>query len=229
MIILFSIFGGIAIAAIVPLKEIELASGGMEAFSLLFKSFNMPWATPLIAFVTFLGALGMMSTWIVGPSRGLLATAQHGDLPPFFHKTNKKGMPTNILIVQALIVSVLSLVFLFMPSVNSSYWALVALAAILYLLMYLLLFISALTLRHKCPETKRPYKIPFGDAGIWTVSILGMIGSLFGLYFGFFPPSQFAVGKLLIYETFLIGGVLFFCLLPLLIYGLKKPSWRKNP
>lgn len=223
MIILFSIFGGIAIGSIVPLKEIELASGSMEAFSLLFNSFKMPWATPAIAFVTFLGALGMMSTWIVGPSRGLFATAEHGDLPPIFRKTNKNGMPVNILIGQALIVTLLSLIFLVLPSVNSSYWALLALAAILYLFMYILLFISALVLRYKQSHVKRPYKIPFGNVGIWTVSILGMIGSSFGLFFGFFPPSQFDTGKLLIYESFLIGGSLLFCLLPFFIYNRRRP------
>ncbi len=226
LILAFSIFGAIAIAAVVPLEKIELASGGMEAFSVLFNAFKMPWAVPIIAAVTFIGALGMMSTWIVGPSRGLLATAEHGDLPPMFQKANSNGMPVNIMISQAVIVTILSFVFLFMPSVNSSYWALVALASILYQVMYILLFISAITLRHRHPKLERPYKIPFGDAGIWTVGILGMIGSLFGLYFGFFPPSQFSIGKLFIFESFLIGSSLLFCILPLVIFGLRKPSWH---
>ena len=226
LIIIFSVLGAIAIAAIVPAENIQLASGSMEAFSLIFKAFKMPWATPVIAAVTFVGALGMMSTWIVGPSRGLLATAEHGDLPPIFHKVNKSGMPVNILIAQAIIVTVLSLVFLFMPSVNSSYWALVALASILYQVMYIMMFISAITLRHRHPQLERPYKIPFGDAGIWTVGMLGMIGSFFGLYFGFFPPSQFDIGKVIVYEALLIGGSLLFCILPLLIFSARKSSWR---
>src|SRR5262249_21241053 len=77
LIIVFSILGALAIGAIVPVEKIELASGGMEAFSLIFQAFKMPWATPIVAAVTFIGALGMMSTWIVGPSRGLYATAEH--------------------------------------------------------------------------------------------------------------------------------------------------------
>lgn len=228
LIIIFSVLGAIAIAAIVPAENIQLASGSMEAFSLIFKAFKMSWATPVIAAVTFVGALGMMSTWIVGPSRGLLATAEHGDLPPIFHKVNKSGMPVNILIAQAIIVTILSLVFLFMPSVNSSYWALVALASILYQVMYIMMFISAITLRHRHPQLERPYKIPFGDAGIWTVGMLGMIGSFFGLYFGFFPPSQFDIGKVIVYETLLIGGSLLFCILPLLIFSARKSSWRSK-
>jgi putative glutamate/gamma-aminobutyrate antiporter len=228
LILIFSALGALAIAAIVPVKQIELASGGMEAFSFLFDSFNMSWATPVIAFVTTIGALGMMSTWIVGPSRGLFATAEDGDLPPLFHRVNKRGMPISILIAQAIIVTILSLVFLFMPSVNSSYWALVALASILYQIMYVLMFISAIVLRHKSPETPRPYRIPFGDAGLWITSILGILGSIFGLIFGFFPPSQFSTGKLIYFESFLIGGSAVFCLAPLLIFHFRKPSWSRK-
>ncbi len=39
-----------------------------------------------------------------------------------------------MLITQAIIVTVLSALFLFMPSVNGSYWLLTALAAQLYML-----------------------------------------------------------------------------------------------
>lgn len=222
LIIIFSILGSLAIAAIIPSAQIQLASGGMEAFRLLFTKFGMPWATPIIAAVTTFGALGMMSTWIVGPSRGLLATAEHGYLPQFFQKVNRTGMPSNILITQAIIVSLLSLVFLFMPSVNSSYWALVALASLLYQVMYILMFISALRLRHKHPQITRPYRIPFGKAGIWIICSLGIIGSSFGFIFAFFPPDQFSIGKLVFFEGFLIGGTILFCAAPFWILHYKK-------
>lgn len=226
LILLFSAFGAISISSVVPSHEIQLASGGMEAFRYLFDRFNFPLGVPLIAAVTAFGALGMLSTWIVGPSRGIYATAMHGDLPPLLHKSNSRKMPVAILLVQALIASLLCLVFLFMPSVNSSYWILLALAAILYQLMYILLFLSAIILRYKYPKVKRPFRIPFGNVGMWIIGLLGMIGSLFGLIFAFFPPSQFPTGKLLYFEAFLIGGTLIFCLLPIWIYNSRKPSWH---
>lgn len=228
LILTFSFLGSLAIAAIVPNEEIQLASGGMEAFKYLFNAFGMPWALPLIAAITTFGALGMMSTWIVGPSRGLHATAEHGDLPPIFHPVNKHNMPTHILIAQALIVTVLSLVFLFMPSVNSSYWALLALASLLYMIMYILMLISGIVLRYKYPNTPRPYKIPYGNTGIWIVSILGIIGSSFGVIISFFPPSQIDTGSLIILELFLIGAALVFCTAPLLIFAARKPHWQKK-
>lgn len=227
LILVFSVLGALAIGMIVPKAEIELASGGMEAFRFLFSAFHMSWAVPIVAAVTTFGALGMMSTWIVGPSRGLLATAEHGDLPPLFQKTNKHGMPTSILIAQAIIVTILSLVFLFMPTVNSSYWALVALASILYMVMYCLMFIAGIVLRYKRPDVIRGYTIPFGNLGMWITALFGILGASFGFIFGFFPPSQFETGKLIFFELLLIGGTLIFCGLPFLIYKMRKPSWKK--
>lgn len=228
LILVFAVLGALAIAVIIPSSEIQLASGGMEAFRYLFEAFKMPWAVPIVAAITTFGALGMMSTWIVGPSRGLYATAEHGDLPPIFHKANRQGMPVHILIAQALIVSILSLVFLFMPSVNSSYWALVALSSLLYMLMYILMFISALVLRYKHPEVSRIYKVPYGNLGIWITSILGILGSGFGVIISFFPPSQIDTGSVIILEVFLIGATFIFCLAPFLIFAARKPHWRKE-
>ena len=221
-ILIFSALGAVAIGVIVPPHRIELASGGMEAFRFFFDAIHTPWMTPLIAAITTFGALGMMSTWIVGPSRGLLRAAEDGILPPLFHRVNQKGMPTNILIGQAIIVSALSSVFLFMPSVNSSYWTLVALSSILYQIMYLLMFISAIRLRYKHPKIERPYRVPFGKWGIWVTGIFGMIGSSFGCSFGFFPPSQFPVGKLVIFESFLVALSLLFIALPFWIFHQRK-------
>ncbi len=228
LILAFSTLGALAIAVIVPNQEIQLASGGMEAFRYLFNAVGMSWAVPIVAGITTFGALGMMSTWIVGPSRGLYATAEHGDLPPIFQKANRHNMPTNILITQGIIVSILTFVFLFMPTVNSSYWALVALAALLYMIMYILMFISAIVLRYKKSEVIRTYKIPYGKLGIWIVCLFGIFGSGFGVVISFFPPSQFDTGSLVILETFLIGASVIFCTIPFLIFACRKPHWLKN-
>ncbi|MBI3900652.1 MAG: amino acid permease, partial [Chlamydiia bacterium] len=228
LIIIVSILGGLSIANVVPLEKIELTSAGMEAFRFFFQAFQIPWMTPLISAITAFGAVGMLSTWIAGPSRGLLAAAADGDLPPIFHKSNRHGMPVAILTTQAILVTILSTLFLFMPSVNSSYWALIALSSVLYQLMYILMFLSLLVLRYKKPAMKRPYEIPFGKVGLWLVGGFGITGSTFGLFFAFFPPAQFSVGKLFLFESFLIGGILFFCSIPLLCYRFRKHFHSKE-
>ena len=218
--------GSLAIAIVVPQKEISLVAGIMQAFHLMLVHYQMEWMVPVIALLISLGSMGEITTWIAGPSKGLHTTAKNGNLPPFLQHMNKHGVATHILFVQGCIVSVLSLVFLLMPNVSSSYWILSALCVILYLIMYILFYASALRLRYKEPKAPRPYRIPMGNLGMWMVCIIGIAGALFALIVGFFPPSQLETGSTLFYELFLIIGVVSISLIPLLIYQLKKPEWQ---
>ncbi len=227
LILLFYSLGSLAVAMVVPKESINLASGSMAAFSLFLTNFELRWAIPIVAILMTVGAFGTMSTWVVGPPKGLLASAQDGNLPPFFQKVNKRGMPIVLLFTQAIFVSFLCLAFLFMPDVSASYWILIDLSVELYLVMYILLFLAGIVLRYKQPNVKRAYRIP-GKYGMWLVSGIGLISSIGVFIIGLIPPSQIETGNLFFYESFLIGGILFFLILPFIIYQYKKDSWKSS-
>lgn len=218
--------GSLAIAVVVPQKDISLVAGLMEAFKLLLDKFGIKWLIPLIAVLITLGSIGELCAWIIGPTKGLLTTAKHGSIPPFFQRVNKRNVPVNLLIVQAFIVTVLSFIFLLMPTISSSFWILTALCVILYLIMYLLVYAAAIWLRYSKPDVVRAYTIPGGLLGMWIVGGIGFLGSLFTLVVGFFPPSQLKTGSIYFYEGFLIAGTLVMCAVPLMIDRFKKPSWK---
>ena len=220
------ILGSLAIAVVVPQKSINLVGGLMEAFSLLLDTYKLKWLVPLVAVFITLGSLGELCSWIVGPSKGLLSTAKHGNIPPFLQRVNENGVPTRILIVQGGIVTVLAFVFLLMPTVSSSYWILSALCILLYLIMYLILFSAAIRLRYSRPEVPRAYRIPGGAAGMWIVAGTGILGALSALIISFFPPSQFKTGNIFFYEGFLITGIIVMCAAPLIISFFKNPAWK---
>ncbi|MBN1684408.1 MAG: amino acid permease [Gammaproteobacteria bacterium] len=222
VILITSILSALSIAIVVPSHKISLVAGVMQAFEVFFEVYRMQWAMPILALLIAIGAIAMVSTWIVGPSKGLLASAKDGDIPKIFEKMNKYHMPITIMLLQGVIVSLLTLVFLFMPNVSSSYWILTALTAQLYLLMYLLMFASAIRLRYTQPLVKRAYKIPFGNWGIWIIGGVGFLGSLFAIVVGFFPPAQLQTGNIVFYESFLGGGMVIMVLLPLVIYWFSK-------
>ena len=227
IIITLSVLGTLAIAIVIPQKEINLVSGGMEAIAFFLRSYGLNWAVPIVALMVTFGALGAMSTWTAGPSKGLLAAAQDGDFPPILHKVNKHNMPVGMLIFQGTIVSILGIVFLLMPNVNSSFWILLALTSQLYLLMYILMFAAAIVLRYKKPDVPRAYKIPGGNFGMWMIAGIGLLTSLIAIAIGFFPPEQLDTGNLLFYELFLILGMGIFCAAPFIILLFKKPSWNE--
>lgn len=214
----------LSIATIMPKKDILLASGSIEMMRYFLNHYNIMQYLPVLAFLMFIGALGMVSTWIVGPSKGLFATAQHGELPPILQKTNKKGVHIGILIVQAIIVTLISSVYIFIPSVSDTYELLFNLTAQLYLIMYILMFISGIVLRYKKPDVFRAYRIPFKNIGMWIAGSLGIFGSLLAFFFSFVPSAKYP--HPVFYVVFTILGTVLFSVVPLIIHKLRKPSWH---
>lgn len=226
LVVGLSILGVLSVGFVVPRSEISLTQGSMQAFASLISHYNLQPLIPLMAFLIFIGAVASLSTWIVGPSRGLLAAAQNGDLPPQFRRLNSHGMPRQLLLIQACIVTALSLLFVLMPSINSAYWILTVMVAQVYLIMYILMFAAAIKLRYKKPHVARAYKIPGGKIGIWIVAGTGILSSLFAFFIGFSPPAQIPSGNVTFYVLFLVIGITLFCLAPTLILKLKKPNWN---
>lgn len=106
--------------------------------------------------------------------KGIFAVGKAGYLPPFFQKTNKLGVQKNILLVQGLAVTFLSLLFVVMPSVQSFYQILSQLTVILYLIMYMLMFSGAIALRYRMKKAGRPFRIgKSGNGLMWFIGGLG--------------------------------------------------------
>ncbi|EKE00644.1 MAG: hypothetical protein ACD_21C00299G0004 [uncultured bacterium] len=220
----------LAVAMVVPAKELHsgvgLVTALIEAFTLFLTAFHLSWLMPIVVILIVVGTVGSVGAWMIGPTRGVLVAAQDGCIPPFLQKVNSNQMPVAILIMQAIICSVISLVFLVMPSVNSSFLILSDLTSQLALSGYIFIFAAAIRLRYKRPEVQRAYKIPFGNVGMWVVCVAGIIASIFIVLIGFVPPSNIAIGSLKFYEGFLIVGFVGGYLIPLVIYKLRKRSWR---
>ncbi|KTC87178.1 APC family permease [Legionella cincinnatiensis] len=223
------ILGSLAIAIVLPGKDINLVAGIMQAFEAFFSSYHMSWMMPVVAVMLVLGGLGGVSNWIIAPTKGLLVAAEDGNLPDYFQRTNAKGAPAVMLYTQATIVTVLSGLFLFMPSVNGSYWLLTALAAQLYMLMYFMMFIAAIKLRLSEPEHHRPFKIPGGLAGMLFVAGIGIIGVCTTLGVSFIPPDGINVGSLVRYELTLIGGLILMCSPPFISSWIQGKTTAMEP
>jgi putative glutamate/gamma-aminobutyrate antiporter len=225
VILLFTL-GSFAVATVLPDKEINLQEGLMKAFQQIFTRFGINWATPLVCVLLAFGGIGGVMSWISGPSRGLLWTAQEGEIPPFLAKVNKNGVQISILIVQGVIVTILALTYFVMTNVSVAFFLLSAVTITLYLIMYMLMYAAAIRLRYSQPDLKRSYRVPGGTIGMWCISGVGFAGVAFAFLVGFFPPTQLPVGSPALYVGLVVGGTVVFTGLPLLIGMLKQSSWR---
>ncbi|MFO1090036.1 MAG: amino acid permease [Hyphomicrobiales bacterium] len=222
------ILGTLAIAFIIPASQINLVQSLLITYDDFFKAFGIAWASPIMALALAFGVLGGVTVWVAGPSAGLAVVGRAGYLPPFFQKMNANGAPSHILLVQGLIVTFVSIMFVILPSVQAAYQILSQLTVTLYLIMYLLMFAAAIHLRFSEPDTPRPYKVPGGTAGMWFFSGIGLVGSLIALVLSFVPPSQISVGSPTTYIGILIAGNVLFVAIPLIIYAMRKPYWKST-
>lgn len=211
------VFASLAIAIVVPQKNLSLVTGILQAFFIFFHAYHVEWMVPFIAGCIILGGLSGVSAWIIGPTKGLMVAAADGSLPKFLSKHTKQNVPVNVLILQAVIVSILCLAFVWMPTVNSSFWLLSQITAQLALIVYVGLFVSGIRLRYKQGEVKRSFHIPGGKVlGMWIVALMGIFACALAFGLGFIPPSQVGIQDVFAYELFLVGGIVLACFLPLL-------------
>jgi amino acid transporter len=238
LIILFlSVFGSLSIALVMPANELSMSSGVCEALAKVFDHHHMPWVTSTVSLLMAYGALTMVITWMIGPSKGLLQVAREGFLPRFWRRTNQADMPVNILIIQTVLASLFSLVILVLPTVSSAFIFMSAFAAQLYLIMYLLMFTAAIRLRYTHPQVPRPYRIPGGTAGMWVVAGTGTLASVFVFFFGFIPMNAVraeGLGASIAYAGSLLAGCILLTAVPLIFYRRAtrngpSPSPQENP
>ncbi|MBR2497770.1 MAG: amino acid permease [Parabacteroides sp.] len=224
--VLIFVLGTFSLGIIIPEKDINLTQSLLVGFDNYFKFIHASWLSPVIAIALAFGVLAGVLTWVAGPSKGLFAVGKAGYLPPFFQKTNKIGVQKNILLIQGIIVTFLSLLFVVMPSVQSFYQILSQLTVVLYLIMYMQMFAGAIVLRYKMKKAGRPFRI--GKAGnglMWFIGGLGFLGSLLAFILSFIPPSQISIGNSIVWYSVLIIGVIVMVAIPFIIYALRKPSW----
>lgn len=222
IILVTMMLGSLAIAFVLPYDKINLVNGTIETFSYFLNAYHLNWLTPILTLLLVVGSLGGVVSWVVSPVKGLCQAAKHGFLPGFFEKQNSHGVPQNLLITQAVLVSIVCMAFLFLPSVNGSYWLLTALSTQLYMLMYVLMFLCALVLRDKRQHNPNCFTIPGKKFGLWLVCALGLIGCVITLIVGFIPPSNLNIGSDSFYELFFCGGIVAM-LLPLIFF-----YWYQN-
>lgn len=202
------LLGSLSIAVILAPQKISLVAGVTQAFSYFFMAYHLEWMRPIITLMLLIGSAGGMINWLISPAKGLLQAAEDGFLPHYLKKQNQHGVPGRLLIVQALLVSFICSAFLLMPSINASYWLLTDLSTQLYMIMYLIMFITAIKLSKTLDYSASAFSLPGKSLGMRFIALLGCIGSLITITVGFFPPSTLNIGSKWHYDTVFTLGLL---------------------
>lgn len=216
LIIMCLVLGSLALAVVLSPENIDMLSGLITGLQVLAAEAKMPYLVSIIALLMLTNGFCSVSAWMIGPTKSLQICAFDGNAPKFLQWTNEQGVPVGIMILQGVIFSGLTALFLMHNSVQSTYWLLSTMTAQLALLLYILLFLSAVWLRRKYPDTPRRFRVPGGDWGITLLAIFGVFTCLAAIIIGFIPPQDVqGTSAVLGYESLLVGGMLLGVLPPL--------------
>ena len=213
-----NIVGSLSLSFVTVPFNISLIGGVMNGFYVYLNNYNLAFFIPVIVICIALGQMGQISTWLSGPINGIYEATLEMHSDHYFTKLNKNNVPSNLMILQSLLITFISISFLvFNKNVNMAFWISTALAMMVYFTMYFLMILSCLYLRYKKPDMERRFKIPFKNYGIWFISILGMASILFSYFIAINPPIQIEGFYKQNYQLILLFCILFIYICPFII------------
>lgn len=222
--IVVSTLGGLAIAAVIPQDQINLSAGVVQTFAVLLGHFtaNNTILVKIIALLLAFGVIAEVSSWVVGPTRGMIIAAEEGAIPKSWAKTNEHDVPVYLVIAQGIIVSIWDAVLTFgAGGSNLSFLAAMSLTVVIYLSGYILFFVGYIK-AILGEGLNGAYQMPGGKPVKIIVAIIGLATSIFAFFISFVPPTSIAGNAVKSHEYMwmLIISYVISLILPFAIYDL---------
>lgn len=228
VLVVFNLIAGLSVANAVPMGQMNLANI-TQPFVIMTKNLGVPALfNNIISLMILIGVLVQLSAWVLGPSKSMIKVADEGNLPPFFQKRNKRGIPINIVLIQAVVISLVSFLYVVIPDVSEAFLVITITTTILYCIVYLLISISAIRLRYTMPEAIRPFRLGSkGNGMMWGVSVIAMISVIVTILVSLIPPTSVGQNQHVGYVIYQVSATVIMVGIALLINRLKKTSWKK--
>ncbi|KRL18289.1 glutamate gamma-aminobutyrate antiporter [Lactobacillus amylolyticus DSM 11664] len=227
--ILFDLLGSMAIGMTVPKSEIQNSTGFVYIYGVLLNSIGLPGdvLNKIVGVMLACGIIGELGNWLAGPNQGMYEAAKEGYLPKLFAKATKHGVPLRLMVTQSLIVTITAVLITFSSGSNADFAFNVSLAATTaqYLMVYLIMLIAYIVLKHKHEDWHRAYYMNKNAKISIAISCLAFLITVVAFFVTFTP----AVGTLAkmqgIYVTSLIGMCAISVIIPLILYHFKD-HWQ---
>ncbi len=218
IIVSLTVLATLSLMVIIPVDKVNVLNGLVQGVSAVLATIGLSSMEPVVALLIGLGMLAALSTWVLGPARGMQEAAEQQLFPEVMARKNKAGMPVNMLIIQVVIGMVLSLSFLIMPTIYSAFALLVALTSQFTVLMWVMIFISAIRLRYKSPHQERVFHVgPRGKNWLLIiVAVMALCACSVGFVSGLFPPAFSGITSIGWYVMLIAIADVIIILIPLL-------------
>ncbi|MCC5792954.1 MAG: amino acid permease [Legionellaceae bacterium] len=206
----------LSVAIILPAGQVSLISGLIDAYHRFFSTYHVPWLSHCVAILIILGGASGVSAWIIGSAKLLLVCARDGTLPHPLARVNRHGMPVPVLVLQGVVFSALCSIFSLMDSIDTAYLILSELSAQMALIVYIMIFLSAIKLRFTYPQLTGSFEVPGGRWGMLAIAGTGLSCCVLAIIIGFIPPAQIQTVSSSLFISILGAGLVGFLIVPFL-------------
>ena len=183
------------ILLVLPLKQVTNIGGFIDAVTVAFHGVYGGAAHVLLILMTlcFVGALVTSgAVWMIGSDRIQAVAAYDGAFFPFFGVFNRKlGTPVRVNVMSGIVSTVFCFVAIaaFKGGSDSRFYVVLTIAISTTLISYLWIFPAPLKLRYSHGHVYRPYRHPWGMAGIWVSTVLVTFWIALGSWEAVFPGT----------------------------------------
>ena len=199
-------------------NDISVLQGIVEAVSHMAGEVHLSWIIPPFALMLSLSIAGIGSAWMGGSARIPFVAGLDSYMPAWLGKVHPRYATPHAALIVQLIVSVALVILNFAAEgVQEAFQFLLSLAVVLQLVPFLYMFAALL----KLAVSGTPGRYSRGT--LIAAGVSGFLTTLLGIALVFFPARQ--VKSLLIYESWMFGGTLFFVGLAaffFFVYGRRK-------
>jgi glutamate:GABA antiporter len=185
------IFG---ILAVLPTSRISGIGGFLDAVHTTFSVYggaqNLLVDLMALGFIFALVTSG--SVWMMGSDRVQAVAAYDGAFIGWFGRFNSYfGTPVRVNVMSGIVSTIFMIAAeqLSTGSNASTFTVVLYLATSTTLLSYLLIFPTVIKLRYSHPGVDRPYRLPFGMAGVWISGLLCTAWMALGSWVAVFPGT----------------------------------------
>lgn len=159
------ILASVAILLIIPVEDVGVVKGFLDAFITVFGTGVLATVAVLLIGILFVGTIVLqVQQWSLGSCIVAAEAAEAKELPRMFGNYNKKESPIGALIITGILSSSVIIIYGFMAgTAEDLFWMLFEFSSMLFLMPYIILVFAFVKLRKDDASTVRPFKVPFGD------------------------------------------------------------------
>jgi amino acid transporter len=245
----------LGILLVLPTSQVTSLGGFLNAMKTVFTIYGGYTSADGSVFLTGLGqvlgtvvALGFVwalatsgTTWIMSADRAQAVAGYDGAAPRFMGVISSRfGTPVTVNYLSGIISTIFMVTAFLVSGTAGKYFSVVlALAISTTTITYLPMFLAAIVLRYnKYKDVQRPYRVPFGNVGMWVAVVLTVgfcvLGTISVIYPGFGTSDPEAAlttlgwgGQRAQFEFLQIAPLIVMALIGVAFYLLATPTRNK--